>query len=57
MTSFKPVDLTLVGKNGSFNCVCSGFNVQTGIFFNAVVVQFFLLACWWHVVIGIVDSQ
>lgn len=29
MTSFKPVDLTLVGENGSFNCVCSGFNVQT----------------------------
>lgn len=63
MTSFKPVDLTLVGKNGSFNCVCSGFNVQTGklrqFFFNAVIVQFFLLACWWHVdaVIGIVDSQ
>lgn len=51
------LDLTLVGKNGSFNCVCSGFNVQTGIYFNAVIVQFFLLACWWHVVIGIVDSQ
>lgn len=40
MTSFKPVDLTLVGENGSFNCVCSGFNVQT-----RKLRQFFFFLC------------